>query len=575
MSATQPIVKPDVEFIVDLFQQVRTGRLRVPRFQRPFVWRPEQMRDLFDSIERGYPIGTLLVWETDHQVRSLEHMGILPVPDATGAPVSYLVDGHQRLSTLYSVLNLPANHPRSEDDDSWKWWIYRNVQTDDTRPGSARSGRTLFDHVKRGEPPMTYLPLRAVLKTTSFLSFSRRLSEELGKTLDEPQFDAIVERAEEVANRIKSYRIGIIKVVGGSLEQAVEIFARLNSKGQDMSPDQMVAALTYREGEEENEGGFSLSEHIDDIESKLAELKCGPVPRDVVFRTIVAATGHKDIQRTDWSKLARDIKDAVAGHIDTATRALQAALAFARDELNIPHTRLVPYAAQLVQLAAFFTNSSEPSEAQRRALRRWFWATSFSCWFGGANTTQLKNMLASMRAFAEGHSAEHELLGASEIALPYPERFVLQSARVRIQLLWQLQDRPPRGWDGQELQPYQEISSHGSQVWRHIVHSRRIQGTPHASDPANRILLPRPADVSLRKALTDLDPANNRTHAAILDSHFISLDAHAALRAGEYRQFIKLRSDALRTGERAFMASLKLESSPREHSIPSIDTEEF
>ena len=46
-------VKPEIELLEDLLSEVANGRLRVPRFQRPFVWRPEQMLDLFDSIERG------------------------------------------------------------------------------------------------------------------------------------------------------------------------------------------------------------------------------------------------------------------------------------------------------------------------------------------------------------------------------------------------------------------------------------------------------------------------------------------------------------------------------------------
>src|SRR4051794_19495116 len=93
-----PIVRPEVEFLETYLKMISVGDLRVPRFQRPFVWRPNDMLQLFESIYRGFPIGSLLLWESPTEVQSLDKVGPLPIPKAGTAQVSYLLDGHQRLS---------------------------------------------------------------------------------------------------------------------------------------------------------------------------------------------------------------------------------------------------------------------------------------------------------------------------------------------------------------------------------------------------------------------------------------------------------------------------------------------
>lgn len=50
--------------VEDLLAEVGRGRIRVPEFQRLFRWERDNARELLDSIYRGYPIGTLLLWET-------------------------------------------------------------------------------------------------------------------------------------------------------------------------------------------------------------------------------------------------------------------------------------------------------------------------------------------------------------------------------------------------------------------------------------------------------------------------------------------------------------------------------
>src|SRR5260370_32712289 len=99
-----------------------------------------------------------------------------------------------------------------------------------------------YRHWKKAPgPPAGYLPMRAVLRTMDFLAFARQLAS-VEDGVD--RVDALVEEAEQVAQRIKSYKIAVVRLVGGELSHAVEGSSRLNSSGQSMTPYQMVSALT-------------------------------------------------------------------------------------------------------------------------------------------------------------------------------------------------------------------------------------------------------------------------------------------------------------------------------------------
>jgi hypothetical protein len=239
------IVNSEAVRLEDALDSINRGTLRVPRFQQPFAWRPEQMLELFDSIERGYPIGSLLVWETNLPLASLGTVGDITVSyPPSGIPVSFVLDGYQRLATLFGTLMRPVTAPRTAEQQSWMWWVYREL-------GGGQPSRLLFRHWTRAEPPPAhYLPIRSVLRTLDFLAFVRELQATEGTGSDSDRIVELVDEAERVAQRIKLYRLAVIRLQGGSLEQAAEVFSRLNSPGRAMTVDQMLSALSHHEGTE-------------------------------------------------------------------------------------------------------------------------------------------------------------------------------------------------------------------------------------------------------------------------------------------------------------------------------------
>ncbi|MFM8927170.1 MAG: DUF262 domain-containing protein, partial [Rhodoluna sp.] len=88
--------------VEELVCKIERGELRLPEMQRRYVWRSTRVRDLLDSLYRGYPSGAILIWETDE-----------PVPEqafAVGqhvnpyAKTQLLLDGQQRLTSLSAVI---------------------------------------------------------------------------------------------------------------------------------------------------------------------------------------------------------------------------------------------------------------------------------------------------------------------------------------------------------------------------------------------------------------------------------------------------------------------------------------
>ena len=136
----------------------KEGRLRIPDFQRPLQWTAQDKRHLLDSMERGYPVGTLLLWKRS-ATTELEGR---PLPGAEQTPsqgdVYLIVDGQQRVSALWEALGGTPN-PREPqmlfDFESERFQL---------RPLTARGQARVLPLGNKDVPP---LPLSAALDATN------------------------------------------------------------------------------------------------------------------------------------------------------------------------------------------------------------------------------------------------------------------------------------------------------------------------------------------------------------------------------------------------------------------------
>lgn len=96
--------------LAGLLHYIDIGDIGLPDIQRPFVWSNAKVRDLFDSMYRGFPVGYLLFWENG-AANGARQIGVGQKQHQS--PARLIVDGQQRLTSLYSVFR----SRRALDDD--------------------------------------------------------------------------------------------------------------------------------------------------------------------------------------------------------------------------------------------------------------------------------------------------------------------------------------------------------------------------------------------------------------------------------------------------------------------------
>ena len=84
-----------------LIEKIDTGELGLPELQRPFIWKDSKVRDLFDSMMSGYPIGYLMLWECP-TIEKKKTIGT--AQHNYESPKQVIIDGQQRLTSLYAVM---------------------------------------------------------------------------------------------------------------------------------------------------------------------------------------------------------------------------------------------------------------------------------------------------------------------------------------------------------------------------------------------------------------------------------------------------------------------------------------
>ena len=85
-----------------LVEMIRSGELRLPEMQRRYIWPATRVRDLLDSLYRGYPSGTILVWETDREMPARDLA--VEQDESPFAGHKMLLDGQQRLTSLSAII---------------------------------------------------------------------------------------------------------------------------------------------------------------------------------------------------------------------------------------------------------------------------------------------------------------------------------------------------------------------------------------------------------------------------------------------------------------------------------------
>lgn len=84
-----------------LLSEIESGATGLPDLQRPFVWTDSKVRDLFNSMLKGYPIGFVITWQSPNATKAKQ---IGKIEHGYSTPSKLIIDGQQRLTSLFSVI---------------------------------------------------------------------------------------------------------------------------------------------------------------------------------------------------------------------------------------------------------------------------------------------------------------------------------------------------------------------------------------------------------------------------------------------------------------------------------------
>ena len=231
-----------------LIEKIDMGELGLPELQRPFIWKDSKVRDLFDSLMRGYPIGYLMLWECP----SLEKKKSIGVDlHSYDSPKEVIIDGQQRLTSLYAVMK--GKKVINSKFDEKSIIISYNPLQDKFEVG--------YQATKK-DPEWIYNISDVYTTSSSFKfinSFIKRLSEYReckGGVLTEAEQDTISENINAIVN-LKNHTLPVFDIKANAEEEDVsEIFVRVNSGGVSLKQNDFsltLLSLYWDEGRKEIE----------------------------------------------------------------------------------------------------------------------------------------------------------------------------------------------------------------------------------------------------------------------------------------------------------------------------------
>lgn len=405
---------PTVVFMTAVLDDLGAGRLRIPRFQRPLVWDWEQRRDLLSSILEGLPIGALMLWVSGGEpISTYPSLGPHALPRGSDSgDTRYLMDGVQRVSTLYGALKATSDweeYDSVEDMEVQDFLVYVDLDTDKDDERFVR--KIDVDAEAREADPSRWLPLYIVLDSRELLKFQRSVPK---------GFDHRIDRADELSSAFRSYKIPLITLNSASLDVVTKSFQRVNSRGADMSELHMLNALSYS-------AEFDLLKRDHELTAELlTPLGWTDLDQDVVLRCLKLRVGSNIYTTNPDDVSAKIRKDPSV--LDDTFRAIERSAKFLSNHLGIGHPHLVPYRMQIVSLAGvMFDKVKTPTPQQ---LKDWFWLTTYTEAFG-SSARQSEDAMEDLRRLATSNKFEWSLKAQPTVRPLRELRVDFRAARVK------------------------------------------------------------------------------------------------------------------------------------------------
>ena len=487
--------KPEAFELHLLIGQIENGEIKLPEFQRDFVWNLNKSAELIDSLLRGFPIGTFTLWETKEPLAGLRNIGKLSFPDTQGGESTKIVlDGQQRLTSIIATFKgLEVRKDRSKVD-------FRQLKIDLDKDLDDE-GSLVITNVK-GKRPDSYVAIHSLLSASV---------SELHKYPEKYH-----EKMQKYSRSLWHYNASTVVVRNASIEVATEIFTRINTTGKALDVFDIMVAKTY-----DTERDFDLRKKTDDVVRKLEKRGYGKVSKIVILQAISAILERETKQRTI---LGLDKQE----FIDTwpkASRAFVRSVDYLRDTIGVPISKLLPYRTILVPMTYFFYNTRRaiPPRKAHNCLVDYFWRTSLAEHYSQSQDTKLGDDIKRMDRIIAGERPSYDYA-----VDPNPElirqrgKFNVNNAFVKA-ILCLLAGNEPRRFDNHSTR----ISFTSSINYHHFFPKKLLEGKGYSS-PIDHIVNITILDEELNKRIGTDSPSlymrrflNKGRPVATLGTHFI------------------------------------------------------
>jgi hypothetical protein len=365
------IKSEDVKIYSFVEEQLAKDKLLIPTFQREFVWEPENIRKLWDSIYRFYPIGSILYWITNSYLHTHRKLGGFEFPHDEDTvrkfkEWAYILDGQQRATSL--LVSILGGKGKVKDEEGFDYTLYFDA-TDATFFFLNELARR-----KSKVNPAFLIRLKDVPKG-EFLDFYEKISKEKGIT------EKIKNNIKQLFRIFSDYKLVLIKIQGVDVDEVCEIFERINQEGKKLDPVDIIVARTYRnEDLEKNIKLFYLRDNLKQLKGTLAEsANRFQYLDDLGIIQMISICLRKEEKGTRKSfgitpKALNNLKtEDLENNWNSCQKTIFETIKFLAD-LKIHGPDMLPYGYLLFPICHYFHNNNSPN---RQIAKQWFWRTAF------------------------------------------------------------------------------------------------------------------------------------------------------------------------------------------------------
>lgn len=365
-----------------LIDRVTSGDIRIPAFQRDFVWEPDQVAFLLDSIYKKFPIGTVIFWKTDNRLTSEKDLGRFTLPEPRrDYPINYVLDGQQRITSLFSVFQTELK----PNNNNWVD-IYFDLKAVENIQES------IFLALEKSEVDNSrHFPVNVLFDTVEYRKATALLDDELVRKVDTLQ------------ERFKEYIIPNETFVSDDRNNVAIVFERINRAGTELNIFQLLSAWSWSED-------FDLTEKFEELQKDIIDHEYDELCKDQDLQLRICSGVING--ETTPAKILELQGEQIRSSFTKVRNGIIGAIDFLKRELNVVSYRLLPFPGLLVPLAVFFaTDKSEGvsyTDKQKHKLTKWFWRAIFSRRFSaGVNERQAFDIV-QMKALRENE--HHDFL---------------------------------------------------------------------------------------------------------------------------------------------------------------------